>query len=371
MNKLARGLMAAGMALGAMLILSGATLADGNQGGGGAKGGNRTENSSACSQNMLTGTLTPGAQVTATITNNNEGPCQVGLAVYKVYSDNIDNQTLFSQDYPRTVDAGKTITLSAAAPPCGYQADTFQGAMISSFKGGDRYGERLIKYANQYDESNFCTTTPPPPPPTCTLGTSLTGQITISGDLATALVTNGTDEAQQVGLASYAASGPALADQTLFGSAPATVQPCSTLQLKVQLPTCSYQVDLFTGAVIQKLSSEDQYGSRKLDFKNNITSATYCKTTTPPTPGGGGVGGNTGGNTGNNGGGVGGGTVPTGGQGGTLAATAQAPTAGFGGVGAATALAETGAPFELAILGALLLCLGGALALWSRRLNRI
>ena len=97
----------------------------------------------------------------------------VGLAIYKKYDENIDNQELY--DYQLAViPPNSTLVLTVDTPPCAYQADGFYGNIIYSFAGGVRYNERKLDYYHG-NGTNYCTLrcilTPTPVPPTNTPGT--------------------------------------------------------------------------------------------------------------------------------------------------------------------------------------------------------
>jgi hypothetical protein len=94
---------------------------------------------------VLTQWLTvTGNRVYATFRNTST-TCSnlVGIATYKRFNNNIEDQELFDfQEY--LLAPGETHQLSAALPNCSYQADAFWGPVIHSFRGGVRYGSRLI-----------------------------------------------------------------------------------------------------------------------------------------------------------------------------------------------------------------------------------
>lgn len=76
---------------------------------------------------------------------NNSATCahQVGVATYKRYGGNIEDQVLYDwEEY--TLAPGESKRLSARLPDCAYQADAFCGPHIVSFRGGIRYGPRLL-----------------------------------------------------------------------------------------------------------------------------------------------------------------------------------------------------------------------------------
>lgn len=106
---------------------------------------------------VLTGTLTDHVTTTVAVFTNTSSTCsyEIGLAVYKEFDTNIDNQDLF--DYQLTVIAPNSlVTLTVNNPPCAYQSDAFYGDMIFSFAGGVRYGARILG-SFQGGGTNYCT----------------------------------------------------------------------------------------------------------------------------------------------------------------------------------------------------------------------
>ncbi|MEO8601610.1 MAG: hypothetical protein ABI629_03435 [bacterium] len=129
---------------------------------------------------VLTVTLsTTGGVVTATITNNST-TCSypVGLAVYRKYDENIDNQELFN--YRLTVvGPGSTVTLAVTPPPCKYQADVFFGSLLQSFANNVRYGSRLLQ-AVHAGSADYCTLRCVTPVPTWTSTPTRTATSTVT-----------------------------------------------------------------------------------------------------------------------------------------------------------------------------------------------
>lgn len=108
---------------------------------------------------------------TCTFTNNST-TCSyaIGLASYKMYDSNINDQELY--DYHLTVIApNTTLTLTVNNPPCASQADAFYGSILYSLAGDVRYGSRLLTSAQtnaSEDDPGYCTLycqpTPSPTP---------------------------------------------------------------------------------------------------------------------------------------------------------------------------------------------------------------
>jgi hypothetical protein len=142
-----------------------------------------------CTQRPRSGDLrariTDSPATTSARFTNRSDTCsyQIGLAVYKRFDNNIDNQELY--DYQLAViGPNSTLDLSVSNPPCAYQGDAFWGELIVSFQGGVRYGERRLDDTDGVN-TQFCvrqtptgtpaagTETPVPPsstpvPPTAT-----------------------------------------------------------------------------------------------------------------------------------------------------------------------------------------------------------
>ena len=104
----------------------------------------------------LSGVITDGSNPTvATVTNNSGCSYPIGLAIYRKFDENIDNQQLY--DYQLTViPPHTTLTLTVSNPSCPYQTDVFYGAINYSFAGGVRYGTRLLD-AYHGNGTNYCT----------------------------------------------------------------------------------------------------------------------------------------------------------------------------------------------------------------------
>ena len=93
----------------------------------------------------LRAVITDSPATTSARFTNRSDTCsyRIGLAVYMRFDNNIDNQELY--DYALAVIApNSTLDLSVSNPPCAYQGDAFWGDLITSFRGGVRYGERRL-----------------------------------------------------------------------------------------------------------------------------------------------------------------------------------------------------------------------------------
>ncbi len=120
---------------------------------------------------VLTGVITDNSNPTVATIKNTSSACSypVGLAIYRKYDNNIDNQELF--DYSVTViNPGETLVLTVENPPCSYQADTFWGDVILSFYGGIRYSatNRLLDAFHGNGDSFCAVRCQPLPTPTST-----------------------------------------------------------------------------------------------------------------------------------------------------------------------------------------------------------
>jgi hypothetical protein len=108
----------------------------------------------------LTRTLAAPDYNTATVTNKSTVCAyQIGLAAYRKFDENINNQELFSYQLA-VINPGETLMLTVALPECKAQVDLFYGSLIQSFSGGVRYGNRLLAYRHvgtvycQYPKGN-------------------------------------------------------------------------------------------------------------------------------------------------------------------------------------------------------------------------
>jgi hypothetical protein len=133
---------------------------------------------------VLTGTIADESNPTEATFTNSSPTCsyRIGLASYKKFDENIDNQELF--DYVLTViPPSTTLVLTVLNPPCAYQADAFYGDLIESFAGGVRYGSRL-RDAFHGNGTDYCTlhcAEQEPPTPTVTASPSRTATKTPTG----------------------------------------------------------------------------------------------------------------------------------------------------------------------------------------------
>jgi hypothetical protein len=95
------------------------------------------------------------------------------------------------------------------------------------------------------------------------------------------LINNEAGCVAQVGFAAYEMTGPRLADQRLFAVDTRALAPQESATLRVDLPGCRAQIDLFVGPVIQSLAAE-RYGERLLHAR--FAGEAYCAPLPPPTP---------------------------------------------------------------------------------------
>jgi hypothetical protein len=106
---------------------------------------------------VVTGMITDASNPTVAKITNFSSKCSypVGLAIYKKFDSNIDNQELFDYELA-VIPPNTTITLTVENPPCAYQADAFYGDINYSFAGGVRYGSRLLD-AFHGNGGDYCT----------------------------------------------------------------------------------------------------------------------------------------------------------------------------------------------------------------------
>ncbi len=104
---------------------------------------------------------------TTALFTNRSASCsyQIGLATYKKVDENIDHQELYDHT-AATIAPNSTLELSVSNPPCAYQADAFWGAVIPSFAGGQRYGQRRLADSN--GGTDYCGTVQPSATPSPT-----------------------------------------------------------------------------------------------------------------------------------------------------------------------------------------------------------
>ncbi|MBN1284436.1 MAG: DUF11 domain-containing protein, partial [Anaerolineae bacterium] len=98
------------------------------------------------------------------ITNDSNQPFNVGMAAYKKFDNDINNQSIFNWVDGITVMPGATVDLYVELPDCAAQIDLFCGDVLQSLDG-QRYGSRLIK-ARHIGGSAWCDLEPGQ----CTIG---------------------------------------------------------------------------------------------------------------------------------------------------------------------------------------------------------
>ncbi len=104
------------------------------------------------------------SNASATVKNTSEScSTSVGMASYKKFDSNIDHQILFSSD-TKSIGPGQTVRLFVSLPGCATQVDLFWGSLITSFKGGIRYGYRLL-WSTHLGGKKYCTNKPTPDKP--------------------------------------------------------------------------------------------------------------------------------------------------------------------------------------------------------------
>ena len=138
-------------------------------------------------------------------------------------------------------------------------------------------GASVTVYPNQTSYHTITNTYNTPPPPTCNGATGpqsdLIGWITINGGEAVGYVQNVGNVVgcvYPIGLASYSVYDDNIDTQTIFASSvdgARAIQPGETVELRVALPQCATQVDLFYGDLISPMFNGNRYGSRLLAYQ--------------------------------------------------------------------------------------------------------
>jgi hypothetical protein len=113
--------------------------------------------------------------------------------------------------------------------------------------------------------------------------------ISIEGSIARAIIKNSSDCPLEAGIASYKMFEehiPGYFDdletQELFHYVHVTVPAKGEVEVRVNLPDCKAQVDVFWGQVIYDLSANNRYGSRLLSAA--FSGGELCGTPPPPPP---------------------------------------------------------------------------------------
>jgi hypothetical protein len=93
----------------------------------------------------LSAVITDHPNTTEARFTNHSNTCayRIGLATYKRFDNNIDNQELYDWELA-VIPPNTSLVLEVDNPPCAYQGDAFWGELILSFRGGIRYGPRLL-----------------------------------------------------------------------------------------------------------------------------------------------------------------------------------------------------------------------------------
>ncbi len=213
-----------------------------------------------------------GTTATATITNKS-ALCEypVGFASYEKFDEIIDNQSLFDSS-TTVIQPGETITLTINVPTCAAQLDLFYGDLITSFAGGVRYGGRLLD-ARHIGGTQYCSRCTDPNP---ARDLKHSQSRLIAND--TGRIVNLSETCSyEVGIASYKKFDDVIDHQHLFDYIDTVIEPGQTLELKVALPECAVQVDLYYGKHLDTLYKQ-RYGSRLLDARH-LGGSNFC---TPP-----------------------------------------------------------------------------------------
>ncbi|MDQ3076789.1 MAG: hypothetical protein M3Q63_01915 [bacterium] len=110
----------------------------------------------------------------------------------------------------------------------------------------------------------------------------LTGSIAADGKSAT--VTNKSSTCTyKVGMASYKKYSNNIETQVLLDSTLKDIGPKTTIYLSVNVPSCSAQIDLFYGPLLNDFHNGKLYATRLLNAKH-INGDNFCKNTPPPPP---------------------------------------------------------------------------------------
>jgi hypothetical protein len=177
----------------------------------------------------LSGVIT--GEGTGTVTNRSlKCTYEVGLATYLIPSGNVNDTDIESQIFwaGQTVEIGvnTTITLQVGFPTCPFQQDLFRGEMIQSFRGGIRYGPRIL------DTERFgtvCVTTTTTPTTTNTATATATSTSTSTSTRTSTPTSTGTPPTlTPTSTRTPTATGtPPTLTPTMTGT-PATATPTST-----------------------------------------------------------------------------------------------------------------------------------------------
>ncbi|MEQ8676682.1 MAG: right-handed parallel beta-helix repeat-containing protein [Aggregatilineales bacterium] len=140
----------------------------------------------------------------------------------------------------------------------------------------DGSGASVTVRPNETTYHTITNTYNAPPPPTCDGATGpqsdLIGWITINGGEAVGYVQNVGNVVgcvYPIGLASYNMYDENIDTQTIFAASvdgARAIQPGETVELRVALPQCAAQVDLFYGDLISPMFNGNRYGSRLLAY---------------------------------------------------------------------------------------------------------
>ena len=218
---------------------------------------------------------TMGRPTGGAIRNLSQGGCtyRVGVGSYKVLSDgadHIESQVLFDAR-EIFLEPGQEQQLRVQVPACAYQIDLFYGDLITSFRGGVRYGTRKVA-ATLYGMESLC------PEPSCeeTRIRDLRAELQFlrESDPTCALITNYSALCSyDIGIASYRMFDltPIFTTQTLFDSFLTVVPPGSASSICVDVPPCAYQLDVFFGQPVLDPSSGESFGTRLLAAGNFVS----------------------------------------------------------------------------------------------------
>lgn len=150
----------------------------------------------------------------------------------------------------------------------------------------DGSGVSVNVYPDQTSYHTITNTYNTPPPPSCDGATGpqsdLIGWIQVNGGEAIGYVQNVGNTVNcvyPIGLASYNMYDDNIDNQVIFSSSvdgARSIQPGETVELRIALPTCAAQIDLFYGDLISPMFNGNRYGSRLLAFAYS-NQGNYCQ----------------------------------------------------------------------------------------------
>jgi peptidoglycan/xylan/chitin deacetylase (PgdA/CDA1 family) len=178
-----------------------------------------------------------------------------------------------------------TATATGAKQPYTYSwsgTDSLTGSATTTSKtyttAGTMTAQVIIKSGTSSITKTCSTivTTPVTTLPTCPAGTDVSSKLSSNG--SDVLTNTSSTCVDVVGIASYSIysnNTSDLASQTLFASSTYKLQPKQSTTLTVALPSCTFQLDAFTGTPLASFANGAMYGSRLLG--SVISGSSICK----------------------------------------------------------------------------------------------